>query len=230
MANTSGMIKRTTARDSVTTVLIADDYPFFRRGLSAFIREQPGLSVIGEAGTAEELRQRCAELDPHIVLLDPDLDGANGLALIRDLRQRFPRIRLIAFVTPDDEETLTACIEDGVDGCIMKNADPPLILSAVQAVGAGGHWLQREMTGRLFSELRRARQAERERTGAVLSERETEILKLLAEGLRNSQIGERLFISKRTVKVHVANIFGKLGLHDRVQATRYAIRSGLVRL
>jgi NarL family two-component system response regulator LiaR len=112
----------------------------------------------------------------------------------------------------------------------MKNADPPLILSAIRAVRAGEQWLQREMTGKLFSELRRARVAGRERTGAMLSERETEILKLLAEGFRNSQIAERLFISERTVKVHVANIFGKLDLHDRVQATRYAIRAGLVRV
>jgi DNA-binding NarL/FixJ family response regulator len=112
----------------------------------------------------------------------------------------------------------------------MKNADPPLILSAVRAVSAGEHWLQREMTGRLFHELRRARQSERDRAQATLSDRETEILKLVAEGLRNSEIAARLYISERTVKVHITNIFGKLGLHDRVQATRYAIRTGLVSL
>jgi DNA-binding NarL/FixJ family response regulator len=224
------MIKRRPIRDSATTVLIADDYPFFRRGLGTFIEEQAGLTVVGEASTSDELRRMCEERSPNVVLLDLNLDGSDGLSLVRELRDRFPHIRLITFVTPDDEETLASCIEHGVDGCIMKNADPPLILSAVRSVSAGGHWLQREMTGNLFRELRRARQAERERGQAALSERETEILKLLAEGLRNSEIAERLFISERTVKVHVANVFGKLGLHDRVHATRYAIRSGLVRL
>ena len=224
------MSKRGTSPDSAISVVIADDYPFFRRGLTTFIEEQSGLKVVGDAGTGEELLRLCEEVRPHILLLDLHLNGCDGVALIHELRERFPRLRLIAFVSPDDEEALTACIENGVDGCIMKNADPPLILSAVRAVGGGGHWLQREMTGQLFHELRRARQAERERAQAVLSDRETEILKLLAEGLRNSEIAERLFISKRTVKVHVANVFSKLGLHDRVQATRYAIRSGLVRL
>lgn len=229
-ANRGTVARRGTANDSCTTVLVADDYPFFRRGLSTFIAEQPGLAVIGEADTGEELLRRCEELRPDVVLLDLNLDGADGIGLIRELRERFPRLGLIVFVIPDDEETLATCIEHGADGCIMKNADPPLILSAVRAVSSGGHWLQREMTGKLFKELRRARLAERQRAEMVLSERETEILRLLAEGLRNSQIGERLFISERTVKVHVGNIFGKLGLHDRVQATRYAIRAGLVRL
>lgn len=224
------MIRRKPSRDSGTSVLIADDYPFFRRGLSTFIDEQPGMTVVGEAGTVEELHRLCEELSPDVALLDLNLANGDGVRLVHALRERFAHIRLITFVTPDDEETVAACIENGVDGCIMKNADPPLILSAVRAVGAGGHWLQREMTGNLFRELRRARQAERERAEAALSERETEILKLVAEGLRNSEIAARLYISERTVKVHVANIFGKLGLHDRVQATRYAIRCGLVRL
>jgi DNA-binding NarL/FixJ family response regulator len=224
------MTNRGTKQGSPTRVLIADDYPFFRRGLGTFIEEQSGLSVVGEAGTEDELRRLCDELKPQVVLLDLELDGTDGIALIRTLREGFPEIRLIALITPDDENAVASCIENGVDGCIMKNADPPLILSAVRAVSAGDHWLQREMTGHLFRELRRARQAERDRAQAMLSDRETEILRLLAEGLRNSEIAERLFISERTVKVHVTNIFGKLGLHDRVQATRYAIRSGLVSL
>jgi len=214
----------------VTSVLIADDYPFFRRGLSTFVDEQPGLKVIGEAADREALLRLCEELRPQVLLIDPNLDGCDSVALVRDLRERFPRMRLITFITPDDQETLAGCIENGVDGCIMKNAAPPLILSAVREVAAGGNWLQREMTPNLFDELRRARQGERERAQALLSDRETQILRLLAEGLRNAEIAERLFISERTVKVHVANVFGKLGLHDRVQATRYAIRTGLVRL
>ncbi len=213
-----------------TTVLIADDYPFFRHGLRRFVEEQPDLEVSGEAGTAEELVRLCAERRPDIVLLPMDLGGADGVELIRELRDKLPDAGLIALITPDEEDCIGACIENGMGGCVMKNADPPLILSAIRAVSAGQQWLQREMTGKLFGELRRARLAERERAESPLSERETEILRLLAEGLRNSQIAERLFISERTVKVHVANIFAKLGLHDRVQATRYAIRSGLVRL
>lgn len=216
--------------EAPTTILIADDYPFYRRGLRVFLEEQPDLAVVGEAGSAEELLRLAEQLKPDVVLLDLDLAGANGTDLVRAVRSRAAATKLVVFITPDDANALAACVEDGADGCIMKNAEPPLILSAVRAVCAGEPWIQREMTGRLFAELRRARQAERERLEAALSDRETEILRLLAEGLRNSQIAQRLFISERTVKVHVANIFSKLGLHDRVQATRYAIRSGLVRL
>jgi len=222
------MSKSGKKRESLTRILIADDYPFFRHGLRAFIEEQPGLTVVGEAANADELARLCEELRPDIVLLDVNLAGSDGVVLMRALRERFPTIRHVVFVTPDDEETLAACVEGGADGCIMKTADPPLILSALRTVSGGEPWLQREMTGKLFHELRRARQAQRAQ--ADLTDRETEILKLLAEGLRNCQIAQRLFISERTVKVHVANIFGKLGLHDRVQATRYAIRNGLVRI
>jgi DNA-binding NarL/FixJ family response regulator len=210
-------------------VLIADDYPFFRRGLRAFIEEQPDLVVVGEADAAEQLVELCDELRPDIVLLDLNLPGSEGIGLIEALRDRFPRLGQIVFITPDDQEALAPCIEGGAAGCIMKTAEPLLILNAIRTVHAGEHWLQREMTGKVFRELRRARSAERQRAQVLLSDRETEVLKLLAQGLRNSDIAERLFISRRTVKVHVANIFSKLQVHDRVQAARYAIRNGMVR-
>jgi DNA-binding NarL/FixJ family response regulator len=222
------MGKRATSTTSSIRVLIADDYPFFRRGLRTFIEEQPDFDVVRDAGSVDELLQLCEELSPGIVLLDLNLARSDGVVLIGTLRQRFPDVRLIVFMTPDDEEALAGCIASGVRGCIMKNADPAVVLNAVRAVSAGKCWLQPEMTGRVFTELRRVVQAERERVQASLTNRENEVLKLVAEGLRNSDIARRLFISERTVKIHVANIFSKLQVHDRVQATRYAIRSGMV--
>jgi DNA-binding NarL/FixJ family response regulator len=210
------------------SVLIADDYPFFRRGLRTFIEEQHDFDVVRDAGSVDELLELCEQHKPRIVLLDVGLAESDGVVLIGTLRQRFPELGLIVIMTPDDESSLAAYIASGVRGCIMKNADPPLVLNAIRAVGAGGYWLQREMTGSVFRELRRAVQAERERVRSSLTSRENEVLKLVAEGLRNSDIAERLFISHRTVKIHVANIFNKLQVHDRVQATRYAIRNGMV--
>jgi DNA-binding NarL/FixJ family response regulator len=222
------MSKATRTSNGTIRVLIADDYPFFRRGLRNFIEEQPDMVVVGEAGSASEVVDLCGEERPHIVLLDLDLDGADGIGLIGTLRDRFPEIQHVALITPDDEDVLADCVDYGVAGCIMKNADLPLMLHAIRTVSAGGCWLQREMTGKVFHELRRARRADRDERQVVLSDRETEVLKLLAEGLRNLDIAERLFISERTVKVHVGNIFSKLQVRDRVQATRYAIRSGMV--
>ena len=210
-------------------VVIADNYPFFRRGLRSFIEEASDLQVVGEAGSVQDLLRLCQDLRPDIVLVDLDLDGADGVSMLDTLRERAPKARHILLATPEDEESLVGYIEDGVHGCVMKNADPPVILSAIRAVNAGQCWLQRELTGSIFEELRRARRQQRDSAHARITGRETEVLRLVAEGLSNSQIAQRLFISERTVKVHVANIFSKLRLHDRVQATRHAIRTGLVR-
>jgi len=224
------MAKPSRTSKSIVRLLIADGYPFFRRGLRAFLDDVPGLAVIGESGDVHELLRLCQDHQPDVVLLALDLPGFDHSVPIGQLRDRAPEAKYIALATPDDEEILAACVDGGLDGCIMKNADPPTILSAIRAVSAGATWLQRELTGELFEELRKTRSSAGQRLSAALSERESEVLCLVAEGLRNAQIANRLFISERTVKVHVSRIFDKLQLRDRVQATRYAIRAGMVRL
>jgi DNA-binding NarL/FixJ family response regulator len=213
----------------VVRVLIADAYPFFRSGLRAFLADVPGFAVTGESGDAQELLRLCQADQPDVVLLAVDLPGFDGSIPIGLLRDRAPKAKYIALGMPGDEEVLAAVVDSGLDGCVMKNADPPTILSAVRAVSAGGTWLQRELTGELVQELRKTRHSAGRRDVTALSKRESEVLSLLAEGLRNAQIAKRLFISERTVKVHVSKIFDKLQLRDRVQAARYAIRTGLVR-
>lgn len=211
-------------------VLIADPLPFFRRGVRALLAEQPDLAVAGECGHLEELLRLCEELHPDVLLLALDLPGLDGVVPLGALMDRSPRSKCVILATPGDEEALAACVDSGLSAYVMKDADPPLILSAIRAVRSGGPWLQRELTGRLFHDLREARSTQRDRARVGLTERESEVLSLVAEGLRNAQIAQRLFISERTVKVHVSNIFTKLRLKDRVQAARYAIRTGLVRV
>ena len=211
-------------------IVIADPYPFFRRGLRAFLAEQPDLPVVADCGHAEELLQLCEELRPDVLLLALDLPGFDGVVPLGALLDRSPRTKCVVLATPGDEEALAACVDSGLSAYVMKDADPPLILSAIRAVRNGGPWLQRELTAQLFQELREARSSQRDRARVGLTERENEVLSLVAEGLRNAQIAERLFISERTVKVHVSSIFAKLRLRDRVQAARYAIRTGLVRV
>ena len=130
---------------------------------------------------------------------------------------------------PDDDSYLTEAVKKGAAGYLLKTASAPLILAAIRTVAQGGTWLQREMTGKLFEEFNRLIEARREETDSSLTQREVEVLALIAEGLKNRDIAEKLYISPRTVKVHVSNLFRKLGLSDRVQATRYAIRHRLVR-
>ncbi|UCH34548.1 MAG: response regulator transcription factor [Armatimonadota bacterium] len=210
-------------------ILIADDYHFYRYGLRVFLEEQPDLSVVGEAGSSEDTLSSVEELKPHVVLLDLDLPSEGGLHVLRQINARTPQTKVIILTGLDDELCLADAIESGASGYVLKDAEPPLILSAVRSVGRGGTWLQREMTGKLFEDFTRLTRARREAPDRLLTSREVEVLSLVAQGHRNAQIADKLFISERTVKVHITNLFRKLGLNDRVQATRYAIRHRLVR-
>ncbi|HUT76009.1 MAG TPA: response regulator transcription factor [Armatimonadota bacterium] len=210
-------------------ILIADDYHFYRYGLRVFLEQHDDLSVVGEAGSSEEALAAVEGLKPDIILLDLDLPPEGGLHVLRETNARAPETRVIVLTGLDDEVCLADAIESGASGYVLKDADPPLILSAVRSVGKGGTWLQREMTGKLFEEFTRLARTRREAPDRLLTTREVEVLSLLAQGNRNAEIADKLFISERTVKVHITNLFRKLGLSDRVQATRYAIRHRLVR-
>jgi DNA-binding NarL/FixJ family response regulator len=217
------------AKHKPIRILIADDYHFYRYGLRVFLEEQQDLSVVAEAASSEETLSTVENLKPDIVLLDLDLPPEGGLHVLREINARSPQTRVIVLTGLDDEMCLADAIESGACGYVLKDAEPPLILSAVRSVGRGGTWLQREMTGKLFEEFTRLSRARREAPDRLLTAREVEVLSLLAQGHRNAAIADKLFISERTVKVHITNLFRKLGLSDRVQATRYAIRHRLVR-
>lgn len=210
-------------------IIIADDYHFYRYGLRIFLEEHDDINVVAEAGSSQEALTATVTLKPDVVLLDLDLPPEGGLDVLRKINADCPTTRVIALTGLDDEICLADAIESGASGYVLKDAEPPLILSAVRSVGRGGTWLQREMTGKLFEEFTRLSRARREAPDRLLTSREVEVLSLLAQGNRNADIADKLFISERTVKVHITNLFRKLGLGDRVQATRYAIRHRLVR-
>lgn len=224
------MEKAAKTNDSKAAVLIVDDYPLFRHGLRALLAEQDDITVVGEAASAAEVEQAVARLRPTVVLLDLDLPDSDGLGIIEQLKRHHPSVRTIVMAGPEDDLSLAEAIEKGAAGYMLKTAGPPLILAAIRTVNEGGTWLQREVTGKLFEEFTRLAQIRRNAPHNVLTERETEVLTLLAQGLKNGEIAKRLYITERTVKVHVSNVFRKLGLSDRVQATRYAIRQRLVSL
>jgi DNA-binding NarL/FixJ family response regulator len=209
-------------------VLIVDDFPLLRHGLKALLSEQADIAVVGEASTAEEARVMAEKLLPAVMLLDLDLPDGDGLEVLVHVRERHPQVKVIAMAGPDDDSYLTEAVKRGATGYLLKTASAPLILAAIRTVAQGGTWLQREMTGKLFEEFNRLIEVRREETDSSLTQREVEVLALIAQGLKNRDIAEKLFISPRTVKVHVSNLFRKLGLSDRVQATRYAIRHRLI--
>ena len=212
-------------------MLIVDDFPLLRHGLKALLSEHADITVVGEVSTAGEALSIAEQLRPAVMLLDMDLPDMDGLEVLAHVRERHPQVKVIAMAGPDDDSCLTEAVKKGASGYLLKTASAPLILAAIRTVAQGDTWLQREMTGKLFEEFNRLADVRREEnTGSSLTQREVEVLSLIAQGLKNRDIAEKLYISPRTVKVHVSNLFRKLGLSDRVQATRYAIRHRLITL
>jgi len=213
---------------AIMRILIVDDSPIFRRGIRACFEEQLDCLIVGETENRREVPRLCEEWAPDIILYDPCLSSSDGRALINTLWDRFPHIKQVVFIAAEDEEGLATCIMHNVHGYLLKNASPDLILKAVRSAADGDCWIQREMTEMVLNQFRRSRLIKRERLETNLSGREVEVIKLLARGMRNQEIANQLFISEHTVKVHVTNIFDKLGVRDRVEAVCYAIRSGMV--
>ena len=207
-----------------TRVLIADDHPLLRAGLRRLLAADPDLETVGEAGTGAEVLQLTAELHPDVVLLDISMPGENGIATTRALKARFPDV-LVLFLTMHEEEgMLQEALRAGGDGYVVKRADEPEILRAIRAVRNGGVYVHATMTRALVQPLP-------SRNGALaeaLTQREIDVLRLLARGNTNRQIAELLNLSIRTVESHRANLMGKLGLASRVELVTYAEEHGLL--
>jgi len=207
-----------------TRVLIADDHPLLRAGLRQLLAADPDLETVGEAGTGAEVLQLTGELHPDVVLLDISMPGENGIATARALKARFPDV-LVLFLTMHEEEgMLQEALRAGGDGYVVKRADEPEILRAIHAVRNGGVYVHATMTRALA-------QPPPSRNGALaeaLTQREIDVLRLLARGNTNRQIAELLNLSIRTVESHRANLMGKLGLASRVELVTYAEEHGLL--
>ena len=210
-------------------VVIVDDHPVFRDGLRQCLEARRGLRVVATAGNGDELwRALRAHGRPQIVLMDVELPGDSGIELTRALRERHPEVRVVMLTAFTDSERVFAALKAGAVGYLPKNVPPDEICATVERAAAGEPMLSGEIAGRVLREFERERREERHREQlAALTAREEEILKLLATGDSNREIGARLFISEQTVKNHVANIFRKLQVNDRTKAALLAVRLGL---
>jgi two-component system response regulator NreC len=207
-----------------TRVLIADDHPLLRAGLRRLLAADPDLETVGEAATGAEVLQLTGELHPDIVLLDISMPGENGIATTRALKARYPDV-LVLFLTMHEEEgMLQEALRAGGDGYVVKRADEPEILRAIRAVRNGGVYVHATMTRALVEPLPSRPTAH----GEALTQREIDVLRLLARGNTNRQMAELLNLSIRTVESHRANLMGKLGLASRVELVTYAEEHGLL--
>lgn len=210
-------------------VLIVDDHPVFRDGLQQCLETRTELQVVAAVGGGEEM-WRAIQLHgcPQIVLMDIEMPGQDGIELTHALREKHPEARVLMLTAFSDSDRVFAALKAGAVGYLLKNASPNEICAAVERAAAGDPMLSGEIAGRVLREFERERQEERYREQlAGLTPREEEILKLLATGESNREIGKRLFISEQTVKNHVASIFRKLQVNDRTKAALLAVKLGL---
>ena len=210
------------------TVLLVDDHALVRQGVRAFLDTQSDITVVAEAASGEEAVHLAAEHAPDVALMDLIMPGMDGVEATRRLTARSPRTKVVILTSYHDDEHIFPAIRAGALSYVLKEVGPDELAKAVRMAAAGEAVLHPRVAARVVRELHGARRDE-PNVFRELSDRELEVLKLIAEGLSNAEISDRLFISEKTTKSHVSNILGKLHLADRTQAAVYAWREGVVR-
>lgn len=210
-------------------ILLADDQSLFREGLRMLLSTQPDFEVVGEATNGEEALRLAARLRPQIVLMDMRMPVLDGVEATRRLHERQPDCRVIVLTTFDDDELVFEGLRAGAAGYLLKAVSAPRLLEAIRTVARGESILEPSVTSKVVAEFARlANQTSRSQAlESPLSEREIEVLRLVTKGATNREIAATLFIAEGTVRNHLTNILGKLGVSDRTQAAVKAKELGL---
>jgi two-component system response regulator DevR len=203
-------------------VFLLDDHEIVRRGIADLLETEPDITVVGEAGTAAEALRRIPAVQPDVAVLDARLPDGSGIDVCRDIRSSQPSVRCVILTSYDDEDAIFAAVMAGASGYLLKQIRGTSLVDAIRQVAAGKSLLDPSVTERLLARLREGHP--RDERLASLTEREREILNLIAEGLTNRQIGERLFLAEKTVKNYVSGLLAKLGLQRRTQAAVYGVQ------
>ncbi|PGH51081.1 MULTISPECIES: response regulator transcription factor [Streptomyces] len=204
-------------------VLLVDDHQVVRRGLRTFLEVQEDIEVVGEAADGDEGIARAEELRPDVVLMDVKMPGTDGIEALRKLRELENPARVLVVTSFTEQRTVVPALRAGASGYVYKDVDPDALAGAIRSVHAGHVLLQPEVAGALLSqEDDRAGQGR----GGTLTDREREVLGLIADGRSNREIARALVLSEKTVKTHVSNILMKLDVADRTQAALWAVRHG----
>ena len=205
-----------------TRILITDDHGVVRQGLRMFLSLEPDLEVVGEAANGREALALARELKPDVVLMDLLMPVMDGIEATEAIRSEMPEVEVIALTSVLEDTAVSGAVRAGAIGYLLKDTDAEELKRAIQAAAEGRVHLAPEAAARLMREVRGPERPEE------LTERETEVLRLVARGHANKQIASSLFVSEKTVKAHVSSILLKLGVQSRTQAALHAVRTGLV--
>ena len=203
-------------------ILITDDHGVVRQGLRMFLSLDPEMEVVGEAANGQEALALARDLKPDVVLMDLLMPVMDGIEATRAIRSELPEVEVIALTSVLDDGSVTGAVRAGALGYLLKDTDSEELRRAIKAAAEGRVHLVPEAAARLMREVKAPESPE------ALTEREVEVLRLLARGKANKQIATSLFVSEKTIKAHVSSILLKLGVQSRTQAALHAVRTGLV--
>ncbi|MDR5694607.1 MAG: response regulator transcription factor [Armatimonadota bacterium] len=211
-------------------ILLADDHPLFRDGIKSLLQAR-GMEVVGEANDGLEALEKTRQLQPDVVLMDIRMPRCSGLEATRLIKAEFPQVKIVILTVSDDDRDLFDAIKSGAQGYLLKNLKAEEFFDLLTSAARGEAVISRELAGKILEEFARTHggQRPREVLEEELTEREKEVLQLVAGGATNKEIATSLGISENTVKFHMKNILDKLHLRNRAEAVAYAARKGLLR-
>src|SRR5882724_1535339 len=219
-------------KKATVRIVIADDHPIVREGLKKLLLLEDDFEVVGEAGDGREVLEKVQELDPDVLLLDLRMPNLDGLSTLQALQQINKRTRVIVLTASEDKNEFVQAMKLGCSGIVLKQTAPDLIVKSIRKVNSGEIWLDSLTTAAVMRQFSTGLESAgggggKGRERSPLSAREREIVALVAQGYKNKEMAEKMFISEQTVKNHLHNIFDKLGVSDRLELALYAIHKGL---
>lgn len=217
-------------------ILIADDHALLRQGIKNVLELERDFSIVAEASDGDEALRKAGELVPDIALIDINMPRMSGLEVTKRLRASQPSVKVIILTIHDDESYVVEVVKAGAAGYLLKDIDPGMLMKAIRTVYDGESFIYPTLASKLFGEITRLEEERRNGPASILRQgrderltlREMEVLQLIAKGLSNQEIAHRLYLSEKTVKNHLTNIFRKIDVADRTQAVLYAIRNKIV--
>ena len=224
------MVNLAPGDDAPIRVMLVDDHELFRRGIDLVLRDEPDIEIVGEASDGLAAIERATDLQPDVVLMDVRLPGISGIEATRRIRNAQPATKVVMLTVSDDEEDLFAAIRAGASGYLLKEVSIDEVGNAIRSVVRGQALVTPSMAAKLFSEFNvLSRRVDAQHgTAPRLTDREVEVLRLVAKGMSNKEIATELVIAENTVKNHVRNILEKLQMRSRMEAAMYAVREKLV--
>jgi two-component system, NarL family, nitrate/nitrite response regulator NarL len=209
-------------------ILVADDHAIFRDGLRKLLEGVSDMTIVGEASNGVECVKMLAKLKPDILLLDLRMPEKDGLGVLQQFNFDSMSTRVVVLTAAEDDRDVVRAMRLGARGVVLKQSASDLLVKSIRKVYEGEIWLDNQLTGEVIDAFKKSAESGQRREKPLLSDREKEIVQLVAQGFRNREIGAKLFISEQTVKNHLHNIFDKLGVSDRLELALYAMHHQLI--